>query len=118
MRYLLALACAGVLFVGAAQATTSRSGLYGTVSRGPITPVCVAEQPCSGPAAGVTLQFWNGGRLVGRTTTHDDGSYRVALPVAQYTVKVTSGRDLEPSAARVGSLRFRRVDFFIDTGIR
>ncbi len=118
MRYLLALASAGVLFAGAAQASTARTGLYGTVSRGPITPVCVAEQPCSGPAAGVTLQFWNGGRLAGHTATHDDGSYRIALPVALYTVKVTSGRDVNPTAVRVGSLRFRHVDFFIDTGIR
>jgi hypothetical protein len=119
MRYLLALACAGVLASGAAQASTLHSGLYGLVMRGPITPVCAAEQPCDGPAAGVTLQFWSAsGRLVGHTVTRSDGSYRIALPAARYTVKAKSGRSLEPDTARVRLLRFRHVDFFIDTGIR
>ena len=119
MRYLLAVVCAGVLVVGAAQASAPRSGLYGTVSRGPITPVCVAEQPCSGPAAGVTLEFRSGnGHLVGRIVTRTDGSYRIALPAGLYAVRATTGRSLDPDGARVKLLRFRRLDFFIDTGIR
>ena len=38
-----------------AQATLSRGSFAGLVKRGPITPVCVAEQPCDEPAKGVTL---------------------------------------------------------------
>jgi hypothetical protein len=119
MRYLLALVCAGVLAAGAARAQTARSGLHGTVSRGPVTPVCVAEQPCSEPVAGATLQFRSSsGRLVGHTVTRSDGSYRIALPPGLYAVKAASGRSLDPHTARVKPLRFRHVDFFIDTGIR
>ena len=121
MRYLLAAACAGVLATGAVQASTPRSGLYGTVSRGPgfITPICAAEQQCAGPARRITLQFRSsGGRLVGHTVTRSDGSYRIALPAALYAVKVTSGRSLDPDVARVRPFRFRHIDFFIDTGIR
>src|ERR1041385_5473734 len=107
MRYLLALVCAGVLTAGAAQATTPRNGLYGVVSRGPITPVCVAEQPCSAPAPGRILQFWNGGRMGGHVVTKSDGSYRIALPAATYTVRLASGRIPDPETTRVRALRFR-----------
>jgi len=119
MRYLLGVLCAGVLCATSAQASTPRSGLYGVVSRGPITPVCVAEQPCSGPAAGTILQFRSRtGRLVGHAVTRSDGSYRIALPVSFYAVEATSGRGLRPTNVRVKPSRFRHVDFFIDTGIR
>jgi hypothetical protein len=124
MRYLVAVACAGVLVIGASQASTPssgptpRSGLYGTVSRGPTTPICVAEQPCSAPAAGVTLEFRSNGHVEGHAVTRKDGTYRIALPAALYTVRATSGRSLDPDTARVRALRFQHINFFIDTGIR
>jgi len=117
MRTVLLLGCV-LVAATAAQASPPRNGLYGTVTRGPISPICVAEQPCSGPAQGVVLQFWLGGRVAGRSTVRADGTYRVALPVGSYAVKTGSGVRLDPPAATVRRLRFKRVDFFIDTGIR
>ena len=95
---------------------TTRSGLHGLVSRGPITPMCVAEQPCDAPAPGVTLVFVRAGHDAVRTRTSSAGTYRVVLAPGVYTV--TSGARMEPVSARVVAGRFRTVDFSIDTGIR
>jgi hypothetical protein len=112
-----------VFFVaGSTAAGTTRSGLYGFVRRGPIVPVCVAEQPCDGPARSFPLVFWRNGRIAGRTTTSTTGSYRIRLAPGLYRVsslgRPTIGSSPEPRSARVFSGRFRRIDFFVDTGIR
>jgi hypothetical protein len=121
MRILVVLL--GVLALAAsASATTKPNGLWGVVIRGPISPVCTAEQPCSAPAKDVTLVFVRNGKVVRRATTNVKGRYRVRLPVGLYTVRLPAkprvGRGLEPVRARVAPARFRRVDFSIDTGIR
>lgn len=111
-----------LLAASSAGAATSSSGLRGIVMRGPITPVCVAEQPCDAPAKHVTLVFSRNGRAVRRARTNEQGRYRVTLAPGLYAVRLalkqTVGRGLEPSRARVAQNRFRRVDFSFDTGIR
>ena len=107
---------------GSAGASTNPSGLWGQVKRGPITPVCVAEQPCDAPAKGITLVFVRGGIVVRRATTNDLGRYRVRLAAGTYSVRLPQkpaiGRDLQPAQARVRAGRYGRIDFSIDTGIR
>ena len=112
------IAAAAILGPTAGGATTIHSGLYGKVTRGPITPVCVAEQPCSEPAAGAALRFLRNGQLIAQTRVKADGSYRIALLPGKYTVLAPSRRPLDPSSARIRSGRFARVDFAIDTGSR
>ncbi len=116
------LSLALVLVAGAAQASLVASGLRGVVMRGPISPMCVAEEPCTEPAANVTLLFSRNGRIVGRTVTDIAGRYRLRLPAGLYAVRrpgsVTIGRGMEPDHARVYARRFVRVNFSIDTGIR
>ena len=117
----VALVLLAVLAGGSSAAGTNASGLYGFVRRGPLQPVCVAGQPCDGPAKSVTLLFWRNGKVAGRTTTSKTGAYRIRLVPGVYGVRPTRagiGRMPEPRTARVVSSRFRRVDFFIDTGIR
>jgi hypothetical protein len=108
--------------VAGAQATVVSSGLHGVVMRGPVSPMCVAEQPCTEPAANVTLLFSRNGRIVGRAVTDSAGGYRLRLPAGLYAVRrpetVGIGRRMEPDHARVYARRFVRVDFSIDTGIR
>ena len=117
MRYFGVLAASLALVAGAgAHRTTLRSGLYGTVMRGPITPVCVAEQPCSAPAAGAVLVFARGA-VIDRVTVASDGSYRLRLPAGTYSVR-SGAKKLEPTLARVYLGRMARLDFSIDTGIR
>ena len=120
VRFFLTALVAAVL-VGTAGATTSTSGLRGLVTRGPITPVCAAEQPCTAPATGVTLTFWSSGHVVGRATTNANGWYRISLRPGTYGVGMASQsslRRLTPVRAAVSPDRYRRVDFSIDTGIR
>ena len=121
MRRLLIVAVLAAAGSSSAAATTP-SGLYGFVRRGPIVPVCVAGQPCDGPAKRFPLVFWRNGKVAGRTTTSQTGAYRIRLAPGLYTVRSsarpTIGRGAEPGRARVVSGRFRRVDFFFDTGIR
>ena len=83
-------------------------------------PVCREGVPCDGPAAGLALVFSRNGVAVGRTTTRQDGSYRLALRPGRYTVRAVP-RGLVPPEPRMVTVvadRFRRVDFFVDTGIR
>jgi hypothetical protein len=112
----------GLLLAGGAHATTVRGGLKGLVTRGPITPVCVAEQPCEGPARHVTLLFSRHGATAGRTVTDAAGAYRVGLAAGLYLVRragsAPGDRGLQPNRVRVYAGRFTRVDFSIDTGIR
>jgi len=111
------LAASLALVAGAdAHRTTLRSGLYGTVVRGPITPVCVAGVPCSAPAAGAVLVFTRGA-VIDRVTVGSDGSYRLRLPAGTYAVR-SGAKRLAPTLARVYAGRMARLDFSIDTGIR
>jgi hypothetical protein len=117
-----ALSLALVIVAGAgAQVTAVSSGLRGVVMRGPITPICVAEEPCTEPAGNVTLLFSRNGRIVGRAVTDSAGRYRLRLPAGVYAVRrpasVGIGRGIEPDHARVYARRFVRIDFSIDTGI-
>jgi hypothetical protein len=103
---------------GAAQGSTIKSGLYGEVTRGPITPVCIAEEPCSAPVPGALIVFSRSGRDVAQTRTAPNGTYRMALTPGTYSVRVLRARPVDPGSARVQRGHFSHVDFSIDTGIR
>lgn len=115
--------CGVALFAAvlAAFAGIPTTGLYGTVHRGPIRPVCSIDEPCDGPA-NVTLVFSRLGRTVARVHTREDGSYRIRLRPGQYSVRTTSTslfeRRPDPKTATVPRVGYRRINFFIDTGIR
>ncbi len=122
MRALVLLSSLALILSAAAQATPPRGTLAGLVRRGPIAPVCTAEQPCDEPAPHVTLVFSDGGRDVARVTTGADGRYRLRLEAAKYQVRrARTGapdRKLEPHTVLVKADRTSRIDFSIDTGIR
>jgi hypothetical protein len=90
--------------------------LHGTVTIGPVTPVCRVGVPCDKPAASVVLTFTHGARAV-RTRTHADGSYTLRLLPGPYTVSSSAGMRISPFqiTARMGS---HVQPFSIDTGIR
>ena len=90
--------------------------LRGTVTIGPLTPVCRVGVPCSKPAASVVLSFTRGARAF-RTTTRADGSYTLRLPPGVYRVTASAGMRISPAqiTARSGG---QRQAFSIDTGIR
>jgi hypothetical protein len=118
MRVALAtLALAAALTAASAGATASGTGLFGTVVKGPITPMCVAELPCTAPAVGAVLSFTRGDLVVARVTVAKDGSYRVRLAPGLYGVR-TSVRHVDPTSVLVRAGVLKRADFSIDTGIR
>jgi hypothetical protein len=97
-------------------------GLHGFVMRGPTTPVCRVGVPCSEPAAGVQLTFSHGGKVDATALTTAGGRYSVRLPAGLYTVAqrpaAKIGTGIRPQQVRVAGGASRRVDLFIDTGIR
>ena len=88
----------------------------GTVTIGPLTPVCRVGTPCDGPAEKVVLTFTAGMRVV-RTTTRTGGAYIVKLAPGTYAVTASKGMRITPATLSVRSGPVRR-NFMIDTGIR
>jgi hypothetical protein len=121
MRSAIAASTLCLIVVGGAQATAVRGTLSGVVMRGPIAPVCVAEQPCDEPAANVTLVFVRNGAVAGHAVTDRGGHYRLRLRAGSYTVRratvVGVDRRLEPNRIRIQRYA-TQIDFSIDTGIR
>jgi hypothetical protein len=110
-----------VLFaVPATAGSTTASGLYGKVTRGPIRPVCSVDVPCDGPAQ-VTLVFKRIGAAPMRIRSTATGRYRVWLRYGYYTVTTTQigpSHWTKPAHVHVRRGHFDRIDFSIDTGIR
>lgn len=107
--------------IDAAHESTTGSGLRGLVTLFPTRPVCLDEQPCSKPAAGVVLVFRGNSGSVTRTTTRTDGTYRVLLRPGRYTVaapRYRFGSGITPRTVRVSRGRVAHVDLEIDTGIQ
>jgi hypothetical protein len=90
--------------------------LWGSVTIGPLTPVCRAGTPCDGPAKQAKLTFSHGARSVA-ARTDAAGRYRVTLATGTWTVRASVGMRMTPTTvvARAGT---HRVNFSIDTGIR
>jgi hypothetical protein len=115
-RLLLVLVAAAALVGCASSAATLRSGAFGAVTRGPTSPVCSAEQPCTEAAVGATLRFLRGGQQVARVVVGPAGTYRIHLAPGLYAVR--AGRRVDPATFRVRAGAMTRVDLSIDTGIR
>jgi hypothetical protein len=114
----LAATAAAAASVACANGAEPRTGLYGSVARGPITPVCQVDEPCDEPARRITLTFVGEGTRV-RVTTSEEGRYRVALAPGTYEIRVARRLGfLKERGVRVLRGRFTRRDILIDTGIR
>jgi hypothetical protein len=110
----------GLALAASASAAVPRSGLHGTLLRGPITPVCRVDVPCDAPAGGVILTF-SGAGVVRETRTDRQGSYRIGLPPGIYAVSTSSkpfGQTPRPARVHVRAGHSDRIVFTIDTGIR
>jgi len=103
---------------GPTKAST-RNGLYGHATIGPLTPVCSVSVPCYGPAKSARIGFVTRGRAVRWTRTDANGDYRIALPPGRYKIKSKIGFGVvKPVAARVKAGSYARADLTLDTGIR
>ena len=102
--------------VGAAGASV-HPDVKGVVRRGPIRSICKVGDPCTAPAAGVTVQALKGGRVVARTTTGEKGRFSFSLAGGYYTIRAL-GRGAEPKKVHVKTSKLLHLAFMIDTGIR
>ena len=116
----LCLIAMSLAAVAGASAAPSRSGLSGTVSRGPITPVCREGVACDAPAPYLVLTFSRQGH-VRITRTDRQGAYRIELPAGMYSVRTNAGRFGQrphPATVHVRAGQTDTLNFTIDTGIR
>jgi len=90
--------------------------LKGTVTIGPLAPVCRVGTPCDGPAPQVVLTFTAGTRTV-HATTGAGGVYTVKLAPGTYSVTASKGMRIDPARIIVRGTTLRR-NFAIDTGLR
>ena len=90
--------------------------LYGTVTIGPVTPVCQAGVPCDKPAAQVRLSFTRLGHTLS-TTTDRSGGYRIRVAPGIYAVRASAGMSMRPRSINVHGPT-THLNFSIDTGIR
>jgi hypothetical protein len=117
------LGAAGVLaaLVAANATAATASGLYGTVTEGPVRPVCERAERCNRPAAHLRLRFVRNGMTVAATRTDALGRYRIALRPGRYAVRSAGtgiGSIVKPSDVAVPAGRYARVNLYRDTGIR
>jgi hypothetical protein len=118
VRLSLLLVLVALGFAAPAAARPPMGIVRGTVTRGPLTPICSDAQPCYGPAVGVRLVFLRDGRPVAHTTARDDGAYRIRLTAGRYGIRVRGWRRWTPTHVRVRRGRVTHLDVAIDTGIR
>lgn len=100
------------------SASGVRSGVHGSVRRGPTQPVCQVGTPCSAPAAGVRLTF-SRGAVVRRVRTNKRGRYSIRLAPGRYAVRVSGaffGYSPRRVTVRRGQMSLLKID--IDTGLR
>jgi hypothetical protein len=113
------IAFALIPVIGPSGATGS--GLYGTVTKGPVRPVCSIDQPCDAPAQ-LTLVFSADGKVVARVKSTEKGKYRIALAPGFYdlrsTVKIGITKLPKPHAVHVRAGHWDKINLYFDTGIR
>jgi hypothetical protein len=128
LRLAAVAALALVLVPTAGSGSSTGSGLYGSVRKGPVMPVCQQGVPCDAPAQ-VTLVFSRTTPSRESTATapvsvrsDKNGRYRIALAPGYYAVsatkKVGTTKLPKPHAVHVRQGHWDKIAFSFDTGIR
>ncbi len=114
----MTLIASSLFWLAPASARQPGTGLYGTVTKSPTSPVCVAGHPCGAVAAGVRVEALRGSTVVVHTTTGRRGGYRLRLSPGRYVIRVLGAFRGGRRAAIVRAGGWTRLDFRLDTGIR
>jgi hypothetical protein len=110
--------------LGLSSSSDLTSGIQGTITRGPICPVQMFNDPsCDDqPYAGTVVVSSEIGLEVTRFTAKDDGTFRVRLSPGVYTLTPLPGPNgfphASPQEVTVPADTFVVVDISYDTGIR
>ncbi len=114
----VALIASGLLWLAPASAQQPGTGLYGTVTKSPASPVCVAERGCTAVAAGATVEAVRGHTVVAHTKTGSKGGYRLRLLPGSYSIRIVGAFRGGRKQAVVGTHGWTRLNLTFDTGIR
>lgn len=123
-RLALALALAGCAACGAPVGPTPTTGLTGSVTRGPITPVCQAATACDAPfSAGFTVTDAAGRTTLAHFESDANGRFTVFLDPGFYRVVPDADAPIlspgsQVKSVMVGSSGLTTVQLQFDTGIR
>ena len=121
MRTWVAIALAAVLTIAAGDVSATSTNVRGTLTRGPVLPVCIEGRSCDAPAPGVVLVFSRAGEVVMRVTTGTAGRFAVRLRPGIYSVRALRkplvGTGLSPARFRVPKFGVARLQLHLDTGI-
>jgi hypothetical protein len=127
MRVRLCLPCAAAAVLACCNGpseplATLHTGLEGTVTRGPVMPVCLVGVPCDVPfSGGFTVRQGPMPVAVAHFVSDSTGRYRVPLVPGSYTVVPDSETPLvvgQPLEVTVGPVGITHADLAFDTGIR
>jgi hypothetical protein len=100
------------------SASGVRSGVHGSVRRGPTQPVCQVGTPCSAPAARVRLTF-SRGAVARHVRTDERGRYSIRLAPGRYAVRVSGASfGYSPRKVTVRRGQMSLLNVRIDTGLR
>lgn len=107
---------------GCSDLAEPSTGLEGTVTRGPVTPVCVVDVPCSAPFS-ARFAVWQNSRFVSSFRSDDQGRFGVRLEPGTYRlIPASDAPIIDPESqikiAVVGPSHITIVELEFDTGIR
>jgi hypothetical protein len=110
-----------LLACSSGQLAPPTTGLTGVVTRGPVTPVCRVDLPCSAPFVG-TFSVLQGTKVIGTFQSDSEGRFTVMLYPGTYSVVLTDATLLGPfrqsKTVTVVSPGLTTVNLEFDTGIR
>ncbi len=118
----LLLAALGIGSCSGDRLSGPSTGLVGTAVRGPITPVCQIDVPCSAPfSAGFTV--WQRSRPIASFRSDGQGRFTVRLEPGTYTIiPAPDAPILDPQgqgkSVFVGPSGLTTIALEFDTGIR
>jgi hypothetical protein len=116
-----AVIAAQMLACSSGQLAPPTTGLTGVVTRGPVTPVCRVDIPCSAPFV-ATFSVLQGTKIIASFHSDSAGRFTVMLNPGTYFVVPTDATLLGPSGqaktVTVGSPGLTSLNLEFDTGIR
>jgi hypothetical protein len=116
------VSAAALLLVSSTAAGTPAPNVRGSLTRGPVMPVCIEGRSCDAPAPGVVLVFSRSGQDVKRLRTGAGGRFAVRLLPGSYQVRVFGrpqlGGGITPAKFRVPAGATVSLRLHLDTGIR